>query len=67
MIMLPTHCPHMGEILMAMYPGTEFPEPKLTDLTPMQASVKMIKDAVDIPVVVKLSGTFSHCLLAGFT
>ena len=60
MIMLPTHCPHMGEILMAMYPGMDFPEPKLTDLGPMQASVKLIKEAVKIPVVVKLSGTFSH-------
>ena len=60
MIMLPTHCPHMGEILMAMYPGMSFPEPKLADVEPMKASVKLIKEAVDVPVVVKLSGTFSH-------
>jgi len=60
MIMLPTHCPHMGEILMAMFPGMEFPEPSLTDVAPMQASVKAIKDAVDVPVVVKLSGTYAH-------
>ena len=58
MIMLPTHCPHMGEILCAMYPDMQFPEPKLTDLTPMKESVRLIKQAVDIPVVVKLSGTF---------
>jgi len=60
MIMLPTHCPHMGEILMAMFPGMEFPEPSLTDVTPMQASVQAIKEAVEVPVVVKLSGTFAH-------
>ncbi len=60
MIMLPTHCPHMGEILTAMYPEMRFPEPSLTDVEPMKASVKRIKEAVDVPVVVKLSGTFSH-------
>ena len=60
MIMLPTHCPHMGEILMAMFPGMDFPEPSLTDVAPMQASVRMIKEAVDVPVVVKLSGTYAH-------
>jgi len=60
MIMVPTHCPHMGEILMAMFPGMQVPEPSLTDVEPMKASVKAIKEAVDAPVVVKLSGTFAH-------
>lgn len=60
LIELPTHCPHMGEILNAMFPGMNFPEPKLTDLEPMKRSVKLIKEAVKVPVVVKLSGTFSH-------
>lgn len=60
MIMLPTHCPHMGEILAAMFEGLEIPEPKLTDVGPMQESVRLIKKEVSIPVVVKLSGTFSH-------
>lgn len=60
MIEMPTHCPHMGEILMAMYPGMEMPEPKLTDLAPMQRSVELIKKTVDIPVIVKLSGSFSN-------
>lgn len=60
MIMLPTHCPHMGEILMAMFEGLEFPEPKLTDVGPMRESVRLIKKEVAIPVVVKLSGTFSN-------
>jgi dihydroorotate dehydrogenase subfamily 1 len=60
MIEIPTHCPHMGEILMAMYPGLEMPEPKLADLEPMKRSVALVKKAVKLPVVVKLSGTFSH-------
>ena len=60
MIEVPTHCPHMGEILGAMFPGMNFPEPKLTDLEPMKQSVRLIKQAVKIPVIVKLSGTFSH-------
>lgn len=60
MIMLPTHCPHMGEILSAMFPGMPNPEPKLTDVGPMQESVTRIKEQVKIPLVVKLSGTFSH-------
>ena len=60
MIEVPTHCPHMGEIINAMFPGMNFPEPKLTDLEPMKRSVRLIKQAVKIPVIVKLSGTFSH-------
>jgi dihydroorotate dehydrogenase subfamily 1 len=60
LIEVPTHCPHMGEILNAMFPGMNFPEPKLTDLEPMKESVRLIKQAVTIPVIVKLSGAFSH-------
>ncbi len=60
MVEMPTHCPHMGEILNAMFPGMTIPEPKLTDLEPMKRSVKLIKQAVKIPVIVKLSGSFSH-------
>jgi dihydroorotate dehydrogenase subfamily 1 len=60
MIELPTHCPHMGEILNAMYPGLNYPEPKLTDLQPMKLSVQAVKSRVKLPVVVKLSGSFSH-------
>ncbi|RKX74922.1 MAG: hypothetical protein DRP87_15800 [Spirochaetes bacterium] len=60
MIVLPTCCPHMGEILNAMFEGLSFPEPKLTDLKPMKKSVKLMKESLKIPVVVKLSGTFSH-------
>jgi dihydroorotate dehydrogenase (NAD+) catalytic subunit len=50
----------MGEILNAMFPGMNYPEPKLTDLEPMKQSVRAIKARVKIPVIVKLSGTFMH-------
>jgi dihydroorotate dehydrogenase (NAD+) catalytic subunit len=60
LIEVPTHCPHMGEILNAMFPGMNYPEPKLTDLEPMKQSVRAIKARVKIPVIVKLSGTFMH-------
>jgi dihydroorotate dehydrogenase subfamily 1 len=60
MIELPTHCPHMGEILNAMFPGLNYPEPKLTDVEPMKRAVKLMKRAVKVPVIVKLSGTFAH-------
>src|SRR5512137_2594071 len=46
LIEIPTHCPHMGEILMAMYPGLEMPEPKLADVAPMQRTVALVKQAV---------------------
>ena len=59
-IEIPTHCPHMGEILLAMFPGMPYQEPKLTDFTPMQETVRKVKEKVSVPVVVKLSGTFSH-------
>jgi dihydroorotate dehydrogenase len=62
MIKVPTHCPYRGEILIAMFPGMNFPEPKLTDLEPMKQSVRMIKRSVSISVTVKLSGTFAHIL-----
>ena len=60
MIILPTHCPHMGEILNAMFPEMNYPEPELTDLAPMIRTVQLVKEAVSCPVVVKLSGIFSH-------
>ncbi len=60
MIIVPTHCPHMGEILNAMYPEMNYQEPGLDDTAGMVATVKAVKAAVNVPVVVKLSGTYSH-------
>ncbi len=62
-IEMPTHCPHMGEILTAMFPDLKMEEPKLTDTDSMKKSVDLIKKAVDIPVIVKLSGSFSNIVV----
>ena len=43
-----------------MFPGMDYPEPELTDLAPMIKTVQLVKEAVSCPVVVKLSGIFSH-------
>lgn len=60
LIITPTHCPHMGEILNAMFPDMNFQEAGLADTAGMTATVKAIKAAVKIPVVVKLSGSHNH-------
>jgi len=59
-ILTPTHCPHMGEILNAMFPEMNYQEAGLEDTAGMTATVKAIKAAVKIPVVVKLSGSHNH-------
>jgi dihydroorotate dehydrogenase subfamily 1 len=60
LIITPTHCPHMGEILNAMYPEMNYQEAVLEDTAGMTATVKAIKASVKIPVVVKLSGSHNH-------
>jgi len=60
LIIQPTHCPHMGEILNAMFPDMNYQEGGLADTAGMLATVKAIKAAVKIPVVVKLSGSHNH-------
>lgn len=60
MIEVPTVCPHMNEILEAMFPGMELPQPGFTDPTPWAAMFKAVKDTVDIPVIAKFSGGFLH-------
>lgn len=60
MIEVPTICPHMNEILEAMFPGTELPQPGFTDCTPWAETFKAVKDTVDIPVIAKFSGGFLH-------
>ena len=56
MIEIPTHCPHMGEILMAMYPGLRDAGAEAHRPGAHEASVKLVKQAVKVPVVIKLSG-----------
>lgn len=60
LIIVPTHCPHMGEILNAMFPDMNYEEGGVDDTASMIATVQAIKSAVNIPVVVKLSGSHNH-------
>ncbi len=60
LIITPTHCPHMGEILNAMFPDMNYQEAGLEDTAGMIATVKALKSALKIPVVVKLSGSHNH-------
>jgi dihydroorotate dehydrogenase (fumarate) len=58
MIEMPTVCPHMGEILEAMFPGLSMPPPEVHDVAPFVANVQAVKAAVDVPVIAKFSALF---------
>ncbi|MFQ6015876.1 MAG: tRNA-dihydrouridine synthase [Anaerolineae bacterium] len=63
MIEVPSVCPHMKEILEAMFPGLEMPQPGFHDPAPWAAMFKAVKDSVNIPVIAKFSGGFMHNVL----
>jgi dihydroorotate dehydrogenase subfamily 1 len=58
MIEMPTVCPHMGEILEAMFPGLTMPPPEVHDVEPYVANIRAVKEAVDVPVIAKFSSLF---------
>jgi dihydroorotate dehydrogenase subfamily 1 len=58
MIEMPTVCPHMGEILEAMFPGLSMPAPEVCDVAPYAAAVRAVKAAVSVPVIAKFSALF---------
>jgi len=58
MIEMPTVCPHMGEILEAMFPGLTMPPPEVHDVAPYVANVRAVKAAVDVPIIAKFSSLF---------
>jgi len=58
MIEMPTVCPHMGEILEAMFPGLTMPPPEVHDVVPYADSVRAVKAAVSVPVIAKFSALF---------
>ncbi|MFC2046637.1 hypothetical protein ACFLTC_03850, partial [Chloroflexota bacterium] len=58
MIEMPTVCPHMGEILEAMFPGLSMPPPEVHDVAPFAANVRAVREAVDVPVIAKFSALF---------
>lgn len=58
MVEMPTLCPHMGEILEAMFPGLTMPPPEVHTVAPFLDNIKAVKDAVDVPVIAKFSALF---------
>lgn len=60
MIEVPTVCPHMKEILEAMFPGLELPQPGFTDPAPWAEMFAAVTRTVKIPVIAKFSGGFLH-------
>ncbi len=57
-IEMPTVCPHMGEILEAMFPGLTMPPPEVRDVAPYVANLRAVKEAVGVPVIAKFSALF---------
>ena len=57
-IEMPTVCPHMGEILEAMFPGLTMPPPEVHDVAPYVANIQAVKAAVDVPIIAKFSALF---------
>ena len=58
MVELPTVCPHMGEILEAMYPGLTMPPPEVHDVAPYAKTIQAVKAAIHRPVIAKFSALF---------
>lgn len=54
----PTACPHMGNILEAMYPGLKMPLPEVNDPRDYARQIEAVKKAVRIPVIAKFSAIF---------
>lgn len=58
MIEMPTVCPHMGEILEAMYPGLTMPPPEVHDVVPYVQNILAVKQRVQVPIIAKFSALF---------
>ena len=54
----PTACPHMGNILEAMFPGMKMPLPEVDDPRDYARQIEAVKKAVRIPVIAKFSAIF---------
>ncbi|MEA4947706.1 MAG: hypothetical protein VB058_09160, partial [Oscillospiraceae bacterium] len=54
----PSACPHMGNILEAMYPGLKVPMPEVNDPRDYARQIEAVKKAVRIPVIAKFSAIF---------
>ena len=58
MIEMPTVCPHMGELLEAMFPGLTMPPPEVHDVAPYVANIQAVKEVVKVPIIAKFSALF---------
>lgn len=54
----PTACPHMGNVLEAMYPGLKVELPEVSDPSDYARQIEAVKKAVKIPVIAKFSAIF---------
>lgn len=54
----PTACPHMANILEAMYPGLKISLPEVDDPRDYARQIAAVKKAVNIPVIAKFSAIF---------
>ena len=54
----PTTCPHMGNVLEAMYPGLKIDLPEVSDPSVYAGQIAAVKKAVNIPVMAKFSTIF---------
>jgi dihydroorotate dehydrogenase subfamily 1 len=59
-IELPTACPHMANVLEAMYPGLKMPLPEVHDPSDYAKTVEAVKKAVNIPVICKFSAIYHY-------
>ncbi|MEI6101837.1 MAG: 4Fe-4S binding protein [Eubacteriales bacterium] len=59
-IELPTACPHMANVLEAMYPGLKMPLPEVHDPSDYAKTVEAVKKAVKIPVICKFSAIYHY-------
>lgn len=55
----PTACPHMANVLEAMY-GIQVPVAEVSDPTALAEQIKAVKSVVKCPVIVKFSGIYAY-------
>ncbi len=58
MIEYPSACPHMGNVLEAMYPGLKIELPEVNDPSEYARQIEAVKKAVKIPVMAKFSAIY---------
>jgi len=63
MIELATHCPHLAENLEAQFPGLKIPPPEMDNPEPFYATVKAVREAVDVPIIGKVSACHFSSIL----